>query len=70
MDRSQTAIAAPIDKVAHSVYVGAGVAVGVWALRNYARVDVPPDVAAAVVVLLSGAVGYFTPLRSHEVKPR
>jgi hypothetical protein len=69
MNRSETAVSAPIDKVAYSVYVGAGVAVGVWGLRNYAHVDVPPDVATAVAVLLSGIVGYFTPLRSHEVKP-
>lgn len=68
MNRSQTAISAPIDKVAYSAYVGAGVAIGVWGLRTYARVDVPPDVAAAMVVVLSGLAGYLTPLRPDEVK--
>jgi predicted RNase H-related nuclease YkuK (DUF458 family) len=69
MTRSETAVSAPIDKVAYSLYTGAVVSVVVWGLRNYAHTDIPPEVSAALTVLLSGIVGYFTPLRSHEVKP-
>jgi hypothetical protein len=68
MSRTQTAMNAPIDKVAYSIYVGSSVAIGVWLLKTYAHIDVPPEIASAVTVLLSGFIGYITPIRANEVK--
>lgn len=64
---SRTAINAPIAKVAYAAYVEAVVAIAVWLLQTYAHTNIPPEIAVAVSLLLSGLVGYFTPLFPHEV---
>lgn len=65
---SQTAINAPIAKVANPIYVGAIASIAVWALQTYAHTQIPPEVAIAMVTVLAGIVGYATPLRPSEVR--
>ena len=65
---SQTLGAAPIAKVANPAYTQAMVAISVWALQTYAHTEIPPEVAVAAALLLSGFVAYMTPLRAHEVR--
>jgi hypothetical protein len=64
---SKTNISAPIAKVAYSAYVEAVVAIAIWVLQTYFHTNIPPEIAVAVSLLLSGLVGYFTPLFPHEV---
>lgn len=65
---SQVAGNAPISKVANAGYIGAIATVAIWALKTYAHTEIPPEVAAATVLILTGFVGYVTPLRSREIK--
>lgn len=65
---SQTLGAAPIAKVSNPAYAQAFVAIAIWALQTYAHTQIPPEVAVAAALLLSGLVAYMTPLRAHEVK--
>jgi hypothetical protein len=52
----------PVSKVAVSGAAGAAVSVLVWILRQFMAVDIPPDIAAALITLLMFAVGYAVPL--------
>ena len=48
-------------KVAGGALAGAIVAIGVWALGNFAHVVLPPDVTAALTVIVSTITGYLVP---------
>jgi hypothetical protein len=52
----------PVSKVAASGAAGAAVSVLVWILRQVMAVEIPPDIAAALITLLMFAVGYAVPL--------
>lgn len=58
-NRSPSAL--PVRKVATGTATGGIVTVLVWALKTYAAVDIPAEVAAALTTVLSFVVGYFTP---------
>ena len=65
---SQVATNEPINKVSYPVMIQACVAIAVWALQTYAHTTIPPEVAVSVSLVLSGFVGYITPLRRSEVR--
>ena len=65
---SQVASLVPIDKVAFPMYAGAIGAIIVWVLETYAKLEIPPHISAAIVVIIQGTVGYFVPLRTSEIK--
>ena len=65
---SQVASLAPIGKVAFPVYAGAIGAIIVWVLETYAKLEIPPHISAAIIVIIQGTVGYFVPLRRSEVR--
>ena len=46
-------------KVAGTALAGAIVTIGVWALGNFAHVTLPPDVTAALTVIVGFLTGYF-----------
>ena len=66
--RAKSASAAPTAKVTSSGAAGAFVLIVVWALDDYADVQIPPEVAAALTTLLSFAAGYLTKPKPGEVK--
>lgn len=51
----------PKPKVIASTLAGAVVVVGVWALKTFAHVDQPIEVATAEVVIVSAAIAYLVP---------
>lgn len=58
--------AAPVRKVTATVLAGAIVTILVWAVHQFANVSVPPEVAAALVTVVSFLVGYFVPAASTD----
>jgi len=66
MTTAKTRSAAPTQKIA-GVFVAGWLAVCVlYVLRVYARVDLPPEVAAAVTGLIAAGVGYLIPPAAGE----
>jgi len=66
--RYQAATAAPLDKVRNSALAGAAIAVVAYLLKQFAGIDLPVEVISALVVLVSFAVAYFTPIAPGEVE--
>jgi hypothetical protein len=64
---SQTAISAPIGKVALPTAFAAVVTICVWVAKQRG-VEVPADVAIAITTLGTFLIGYITPLKSSEVR--
>lgn len=64
---SQTAINAPIGKVAIPTAFAAVVTLCVF-IAKQRGIEVPPDVAIAITTLGSFLIGYLVPLQSHEVR--
>lgn len=67
-DKVKTATNYPIQKVAVSGAVGAFVIILVYVLHQFAGVDLPPEVVAAITTLLMFGAAYITPLRAEEVE--
>lgn len=57
----------PSNKVSAGVLAGALTTILVWLVDELAAVTVPPEVAAALTVLLSGLAGYIVP--EHRPAP-
>jgi hypothetical protein len=57
----------PIAKVANAGISGAATTLLIYVAKLRGH-DIPPEVAAAIVVLAMSAVGYLTKLKRHEVR--
>lgn len=65
---TQTAINAPIGKVAYPTAFASVVTIGVFVAKSRG-IYVPPDIAVAITTVGTFLLGYLTPLKSYEVKP-
>jgi len=61
------ASAFPLRKVSFSTIAGLLSALVFWALRRYAGVEIDQEGAVLITALISGLVGYLTPLAPGEV---
>lgn len=61
--------AAPLNKIRNATLAGLACAVLFWALRHYAGVQLDAEGMSAITALVTGLVGYMTPLAPGEVKP-
>lgn len=59
----------PLNKVRNATLAGLATAVLFWALRRYAGVELDAEGMSAITALVTGVVGYMTPLAQGEVKP-
>jgi len=57
----------PVRKVAAGGAAGAVTAIIVWILSAAFKIDIPPEIAAAITVLLSFAAGYLIPPAANDV---
>lgn len=57
----------PIKKVI-AIFSGALVAVVAWALKQFANIEIPGEVQAALIILVSAAAAYLTPIREGEIE--
>lgn len=57
----------PIAKVGNQGLSAAIVALIIWLLHQFAHVDMPFEVATALIVIISVIVGYITPLNRDEL---
>ena len=57
----------PVRKVAAGGVAGAITTIIVWILSAAFKVDMPPEIAAAITVVLSFAAGYFIPPAAGDV---
>jgi hypothetical protein len=56
----------PVKKV-QAVGIGGGLAtVFVWAIHEWGKITVPPEVAAAFAALIGSLAGYITPAGEEE----
>lgn len=60
---------APTPKVAWSAVAGAATVIIVWACGNFWKVVIPPEVAAAITLVIQGLTGYLTPEDGSEPQP-
>ena len=51
----------PTDKVTAGLVAGAIVTIGVYIISEVAKVQVPPEVAAAATMIVSFVMSYFVP---------
>ena len=63
--RSPSAL--PVRKVAAGGAAGAVTTIIVWILSAAFKIDIPPEIAAAITVVLSFAAGYFIPPAANDV---
>lgn len=59
--------AAPIRKVAAGGASGAIVTIAVWGAQAFAHTQIPPEVSAAAVLLVSFGAAYLTPSTTADV---
>jgi hypothetical protein len=57
----------PVRKVAAGGVAGALTTIIVWILSVAFKIDIPPEIAAAITVVLSFAAGYFIPPAANDV---
>ena len=63
------ASAMPIAKISASALGGAVSLLIVWALGQFAGIDVPEEAASAFTLVVMSLIGYLVPLRTGEVAP-
>lgn len=56
----------PLNKVIGGAFAGSLTIVIVWALRQFAAVEVPAEVASAGATIISAVVAYLVPLSERE----
>jgi hypothetical protein len=56
----------PLNKVIGGAFAGAVTIVLVWAVKQFASVEVPAEVASALTTIVSAAVAYLVPLSARE----
>lgn len=59
--------AMPLNKIRNATLAGLATAVLFWALRRYAGVELDAEGMSAITALVTGFVGYMTPLAPGEV---
>lgn len=52
---------APTQKVTAGILAGAITTIGIWALKSFAKVDIPGEVSAAITTVLTFLVSYLVP---------
>ncbi len=57
----------PIAKINSVALAGAATVVIAWALRQWAGIDMPAEVQAAMTTLVATLAGYLTPIRPGEI---
>jgi|GEM_PF-6747683 len=57
----------PVRKVAAGGVAGAVTAIIVWILSAAFKIDIPPEIASAITVILSFAAGYLIPPAANDV---
>lgn len=65
----RAASATPIQKVSAAAIASLVTTVVFWGLHQYAGVDLPSEVGAAITGLIALLVGYLTPIQPGEVEP-
>ena len=60
--------AQPLDKITYGALAAATVIILVWALRDFAVIDLPAEVQSALAVIIGYAVSYFVPLNEFEAE--
>lgn len=63
--RSPSAL--PVRKVTAAGVAGAATAIIVWILSAAFKVNIPPEIASAITVVLAFAAGYFLPPGANDV---
>ncbi len=63
--RSPSAL--PVRKVTAAGAAGAATAIIVWILSAAFKVNIPPEIASAITVVLAVAAGYFIPPGANDV---
>lgn len=63
--RSPSAL--PVRKVTAAGVAGAATAIIVWILSAAFKVNIPPEIASAITVVLAVAAGYFIPPGANDV---
>lgn len=61
---------APSTKVTMAMFVGALTTILVWAVGRFAHIEVPPEVAAAVTIVLGALFAYLVPERNPAPSAR
>lgn len=59
----------PDRKVGSGFLAGAAVTIIVWLVEAFTDVDVPPEVAAALVTIISFAAGYYVAEPKTQIPP-
>jgi hypothetical protein len=59
--------ALPVRKVTAAGAAGAATAIIVWILSAAFKVNIPPEIASAITVVLAVAAGYFIPPGANDV---
>lgn len=65
--RYRVATNRPLNKVSAAATAGALVAIVAWGLKQFMSVELPSEVQAALIILVSAAAAYQTPLADDEV---
>ena len=58
----------PLDKVTFGALAAATVIILTWALREFAGIDLPAEVQAALAVIIGCVVSYHVPLSKFEAE--
>ena len=58
----------PLDKVTFGALAAATVIILTWALREFAGIELPPEVQAALAVIIGYVVSYHIPLTEAEAE--
>ncbi len=67
--RYRVASARPLAKINAVALAGAVTVVVAWAMRQFAGIELPAEVQAAITTLIASLAGYLTPLLPGEVEP-
>lgn len=69
MKTYEVAGATPINKVMNSTLAGAIILIVVYLLHQFAGVDLPTEISAALTTIIMSLVAYLTPIAPGEIKP-
>jgi len=58
----------PLDKITFGALAAATVIILTWALREFAGIELPPEVQAALAVIIGCVVSYHVPLSKFEAE--
>jgi len=58
----------PLDKITYGALAAATVVILAWALREFARIDLPAEVQSALALIIGYVVSYHIPLNQTEAE--